>query len=409
MYKKFLAGALTAIMAFSLVACGSSDDKDKKSEQETVTTAEGATTGKYKASGDEMEVEYGVVKLADVKDVVVYEDDIKVTEESYKSQTDSILSQYTTQKTVKKGKVKKDSSVVVDYSGQIEVDGKKVTFDKGTAQDQTINVGTDTSNYIDGFVSCLVGRKVGDKFTKKLKFPEDYANTTKIDDKDVKLAGKDVWFTFTIKSLQKSQTPKLDDNFVKEHFGAYGVKTVDEFHDYAFKQMRISNVINGSWADYVASCEAVSYSSDVKKEQIEKYNENYEQQLSSSYGATLDQYLEACSMSKEQWDEQVESSVLSDMKTRMVVEALAERAGIEMNDKVYKAEAATMAEAMTSTVEDLEKNYGKEEVEYAILYQKVQEYFADNVTVKKGSQPTTEAPTETTSKAAAETTTKADK
>ena len=185
MYKKFLAGALTAIMAFSLVACGSSDDKDKKSEQETVTTGEDATTGKYTASDDEIEVKYGVIKLVDVKDVTVYEDNIKVTEDAYKSQTESILSQSSTQKTVKKGKVKKDSSVVVDYSGQIEVDGKKVTFDGGTAEDQTINVGTDSANYIDGFVSCLIGKKVGAKFTEKLKFPDDYSNTTKVDDKDV--------------------------------------------------------------------------------------------------------------------------------------------------------------------------------------------------------------------------------
>ena len=48
---------------------------------------------------------------------------------------------------------------------------------------------------------------------------------------------------------------------------------------------------------------------------------------------------------------------------------------------------------MTQKVSDLEKQYGKEEVEYAILYQKVQEYFANNVTVKEGSAPTTEAPT----------------
>ncbi len=408
MYKKFLAGALTAIMAFSLVACGSSDDKDKKSEQETVTTGEDATTGKYTASDDEIEVKYGVIKLVDVKDVTVYEDNIKVTEDAYKSQTESILSQSSTQKTVKKGKVKKDSSVVVDYSGQIEVDGKKVTFDGGTAEDQTINVGTDSANYIDGFVSCLIGKKVGAKFTEKLKFPDDYSNTTKVDDKDVKLAGKDVWFTYTIKSLQKTVTPKLDDKFVKEHFGAYGVNTVDEFHDYAFKQMRISNIVNGSWSDYVASCEVISYSSDVKKEQIEKYNKNYEQQIASSYGATLDQYLEACSMSQEEWDQQVEDSVLSDMKTRMVVEALAKTGGIELTDKVYNAEAATMAEAMTATVKDLETNYGKDEVEYAILFQKVQEYFSENVTVKKGAEPTTEAPTEATTKAA-ETTKKAEK
>ncbi len=403
MYKKILAGALTVTMAFGLVACGSKDDK--KAQQETVTLAENATTGPYTAAKEETEVDFGIVRLAKIEDVTVYEDDIKVTKSAYKDAVSNIASQYATTDTVEKGEVKKDSTVVVDYEGKIEVDGKKVAFDGGTAQDTTINIGTDEGNYIDGFVSCLVGKKVGDKFTEKLKFPKSYDHTTKINDKEIKLAGQTVWFTYTVKSLQVTKTPEFDDAFAKEHFGAYGVKDVASFKDYAYKQMRISNVVNSGWQDYVNSCVIVSYNSEAKKEQIEKYTKQYEEQLKQNYQCSLKDYLEACSMSQKDWDKQVEESVLSDMKNRMIIQAMAKVYKLELDDKTYKKEAATMAEGMTAKVKDLEDQYGKEEVEYAIIYQKVQEYFANNVTVKEGSAPTTEAPTTeaTETKEAAET------
>ncbi|MCR5703021.1 MAG: FKBP-type peptidyl-prolyl cis-trans isomerase [Eubacterium sp.] len=392
MYKKFLAGVLTVSMAFCLAACGGSDTK-KEAKLETVKVSENESTGPYKAADEKIAVDMGEVKLANVKDVIVYEDDVKVTKQAYKDTVKNILSQNATTKTVEKGEVKKDSVVVVDYEGKIEVDGKKVAFDGGTAQDANINMATDEGQYIEGFVSCLKGKKVGDKFTEKLKFPKSYDKTTKINNKDVKLAGQTVWFTFTVKSLQVTETPELDDKFVTKNFGAYGVKTVDAFKDYAYKQMRISNVVNSGWQDYISSCEVVAYNSEKKAEQIKKYNEQYEQQLKTNYQCSLKDYLEACSMSQKDWDKQVEESVLSDMKNRMIIQAVAKAYKLELTDEVYKKEASTMAESMTQKVSDLEKQYGKEEVEYAILYQKVQEYFANNVTVKEGSAPTTEAPT----------------
>ena len=45
------------------------------------------------------------------------------------------------------------------------------------------------------------------------------------------------------------------------------------------------------------------------------------------------------------------------------------------------------------SVKELESTYGKTEVEYAVITQRVQKYIAENVTVKEGSEPTTAAET----------------
>ena len=188
--------------------------------------------------------------------------DVKVTDDSYKSQVDYILEQSATYKDTKSAKISSVDKVKVDYTGQIKYKGKKVTFEGGTASDQEIDLGNNSSGYIDGFTKALEGQhKVGDKFTKKLKFPDTYKNNTKIDGKEVKLAGKTVWFTFTIKSISTKSVPKLTDKFVKEKFGAYGVTDVKSFEKYAREQMRISNIMNKVWSNFVASCEVVSYSS----------------------------------------------------------------------------------------------------------------------------------------------------
>lgn len=394
MFKKVLAVGFSAVLALSLVACGGSKDNKSKSSKETTKASESEAATVYSVKDEKIKVGSGVIKLADYSQLTVYEDDVKVTDDSYKSQVDYILEQSATYKDTKSAKISSVDKVKVDYSGQIKYKGKKVTFEGGTASDQEIDLGNNSSGYIDGFTKALEGQhKVGDKFTKKLKFPDTYKNNTKIDGKEVKLAGKTVWFTFTIKSISTKSVPKLTDKFVKEKFGAYGVTDVKSFEKYAREQMRTSNIMNKVWSKFVASCEVVSYSSTEKESLKKVADANYESQLQSQYGVDLDSYLEAASMSKEDWDNNIMSQVESSLKTKMVYQALAKKADLVPSDSDYNKEAETLAQQNSLSVKELESTYGKTEVEYAVITQRVQKYIAENVTVKEGSEPTTAAET----------------
>lgn len=394
MFKKVLAVGFSAVLALSLVACGGSKDNKSKSSKETTTASESEAATVYSVKDEKIKVDSGVIKLADYSQLTVYEDDVKVTDDSYKSQVDYILEQSATYKDTKSAKISSVDKVKVDYTGQIKYKGKKVTFEGGTASDQEIDLGNNSSGYIEGFTKALEGQhKVGDKFTKKLKFPDTYTNNTKIDGKEVKLAGKTVWFTFTIKSISTKSVPKLTDKFVKEKFGAYGVTDVKSFEKYAREQMRTSNIMNKVWSSFVASCEVVSYSSTEKESLKKVADANYESQLQSQYGVDLDSYLEAASMSKEDWDNNIMSQVESSLKTKMVYQALAKKADLVPSDSDYNKEAETLAQQNSLSVKELESTYGKKEVEYAVITQRVQKYIAENVTVKEGSEPTTAAET----------------
>lgn len=375
MFKRALAVVLSTSMALALIGCGS-----------TAKTSSGE------------------VKLKEYKGLVVYEDDVKVSDADYQSTVDYLLSQSKTTETVKKGKVKSDSAVLVDYTGKIEVDGKKVAFEGGTGTDQTITLGTDDSSYIEGFVSALKGHKVGDEFTKKLQFPETYGRSTEIDGKSIDLSGKDVWFTFTIKGLQKEVTPELTDEWAKEKYGANGVTDVKSFEKYVKDQMYMSNVMSKVWTTFVESCEVVSYNDEEKESLVSVYTTNFTAQLQSSYGIDLATYLEACTMSQADWDKQVNDTVESTLKEKMVVNAIAEKEKLVPSGDEYKKEAETFAEQNSVSVAELESQYGKEEVEYAVIYQRVQKFIVDNVEVKKGSEPTTVAETTVAETTVAETT-----
>lgn len=383
MFKKILTLGLSAVMAMSLVACGGEGSDTTKTAQ-------------------------GEIKLGDYKEAfVVYEDDLNSYVDSSYAQAESyLLSMCSTTKTLKKGKVKEDSTVVVDYSGEIEVDGKKVAFEGGTASDQTINIATDAANYIDGFVSCLVGHKVGDEFTEKLQFPESYTNTTKVDDKDVSLAGKDVWFTYTIKNLSVTETPeKLTDQLVKDNAATTGlpaeVTDVASFESYMRETYEKNFIVNEVLETLLGTCEVVSYDEEEESKQYDTLKANIE----SQYGIDFASYLEACQMTEEEWMESEDTikNVQDSLKAKMIIMAIADKEGLLVEGDEYKKEAESIAEQMSSTVEDLESQYGKTEVEYAIVTTKVQDFIAENVTKKEGTEPTTEAPEATTVAAAEET------
>lgn len=374
MFKKILTLILSAAMALSLVACG---------EESSTKTSQGE------------------IKLGDYKEAfVVYEEDMKSFVDSYYMQAENyMLSMCSTTKTLKKGKVKKDSTVVVDYSGEIEVDGKKVAFEGGTASDASINVGTDASNYIDGFVSCLVGHKVGDKFTEKLQFPDSYTNTTKVEGKDVKLAGKDVWFTYTIKNLTVTETPeKLTDKLVKDNAATMGlpaqVTDIKSFESYMRETYEKNFIVNKVLEKLLDTCEVVSYDKEEESKQFEIAKRNIE----SQYNIDFASYLEACQMTEKEWREKEETikSVKDSLKAKMIIMAIAEKEGLLVDDEAYKKEAESIGEQMSVSVEELESQYGKSEVEYAIVTQKVQDFIAENVTKKEGTEPTTAAPETTT-------------
>ena len=109
---------------------------------------------------------------------------------------------------------KNGDEVVIDFVGK----KGDVAFDGGTATDYALELGS--SSFIPGFEEGLVGLKAGDKKDLKLKFPANYHVAD--------LAGADVVFETTIKTVQEKQLPKLDDDFAAKAGAGEEVKTLKD-------------------------------------------------------------------------------------------------------------------------------------------------------------------------------------
>ena len=95
----------------------------------------------------------------------------------------------------------RDDRVIIDFIGTL--DGE--AFEGGSAQDVPIVLGTGT--LIGDFEDQLVGASAGDTRAVKVTFPADYPRDT--------LAGKAAEFAVTVKEVQASVLPELNEDFAK--------------------------------------------------------------------------------------------------------------------------------------------------------------------------------------------------
>jgi trigger factor len=304
------------------------------------------------------------------------------------------MSNFATEEQKTSGKVAEGDSINIDYVGT--VDGE--AFDGGTAEDQTITVGS--SGYIEGFDDGLVGVKVGDTVELNLTFPDTYSN-------DESLAGKDCVFTVTVNYKTVTVTPDLTDDFVAENFTVYGnSQTVDEFYAFVENKLRLSQITDAIWSDYVELCE-VEYDEDEVQSLVDEMNSYYESQYESAYSVDLDTYLSAVGYERDDWDAEMTSQAQENIKEKMVVNKIAEVEDL-VTDEAYEEQGLIYCASYgCDTVDELEETYGEEDVRYVITYSIVTEWLADQVEIIEGERPT-EAETDTETVADTEDSTEAE-
>lgn len=367
MKKRILTIAMSACLVMTaMVGCSNEDEMD--------------------ISGD------GEITLGDYSALEVYEDEVVVTDEDWESTLSSMLSSAATTEQVTEGTVEEGDSINIDYVGSVN-DGFE--FDGGTAEAQDIILGS--SGYIDGFDDGLIGAEIGSTVELNLTFPDDYTSTSYDENGDeLVLAGMDVTFVVTINYRTDTITPEFTDDFVVDNYGFYGYTTTEDFEEFVREQMYISNVISIVWDDFAESCTVDSYDESEVESYVTYIEEQYESQYESYYGVDIDTYLAAAGVDRDEWDESNRSSAEEAIKEKMIYIAIAEEQNLVPTQDEYEEEAQLYVDANGyDTLEDLEEAYTKDEVVYAVITTRVQEYLADNVVVLEGERPTEETTEET--------------
>ena len=161
------------------------------------------------------------VEIADLSEVSVKRPETEITDQDLENMVERLREQRTEFVDVDRA-VEGDDKVCVDFSGTL--DGEAVEGASGDDMEFVVGKG----QMIEDFDNGVIGLSVGESRTFEATFPDDY--------RAEELKSKTVEFNVTVKSLQASQVPELDDEFYKE----FGVEEggVDAFHDEVRSNMR---------------------------------------------------------------------------------------------------------------------------------------------------------------------------
>ena len=378
MKNRLLAVLLIATMAFSFTACG-----DKKEEStETKTEQKKEDTAKETKA-----IEYDVTKLVTLGDYkgleITLNGDYEYTDKGFDEYVSNAISEagiYVEDSSEKE--IKEDSIVNVDYVGS--QDG--VAFDGGSAEDQLIDIGNNSSTtgsgYIEGFTAGLVGHKVGEEVAYEVTFPDNYGNTD--------LAGKTVVFTFQVNYIAKAIDSKkaLTNDIVSDKFG---YDTVDAYID-ALKDKYKASLENNLKTDkQTAVLNAVLNNSkvsevpeDLLQARVDMYLNVYDMQY-KSYGTTAKEYFEKMGQDYDAYVENMKKSIKESTETELVLEAIAKAENIEADESGYKefiqgvlSSSGATDEASFYEVYNVDGYTGERYFKEAYLTQKALDFCIDN-------------------------------
>lgn len=286
------------------------------------------------------------VTLGAYKEVAVDKIDISVTEEEIDAAIDKERERNARTISVEDRAVQDGDMIVLDYEGF--VDGE--AFEGGKDENYPLTIGSDT--FIPGFEEQLIGAEINKKTEVNVTFPEDYHAA--------ELAGKPALFQCVVREIKEKELPELDDEFASE---------VSEFDTLAeYREDVKKNLISkkeeeakiekeGRVVDAIIADAQMDIPEAMLTTQQRQMVDNFAQQIRMQ-GITIDQYFQFTGLTKEALLEQMKPQAEQQIKSRLVLEAVAKAENLEASEEEYTDEIKKMAETYQMTEEKMTEMIG---------------------------------------------------
>ena len=272
------------------------------------------------------------VKLGKYKGVKVEAAEVTVTDEEVDAKIEKERENNARTIEVTDRPVKDGDMTVLDFEGF--VDG--VAFDGGKGENYPLTIGSGA--FIPGFEEQLVGAEIGKEVEVNVTFPEDYQAE--------ELKGKAAVFKCTIKEIKEKELPALDDEFASE---VSEFDTLEEYKKDVKETLTIEKEKAAREAKEAAVIDAIIADSDMdipeamvttqQKQMIDEFAQRMQMQ-----GLSMEQYFQFTGATLDKMMEQVKPQAETRIKSRLVLEAVAVKEGIEATEEDYEEEIKTMAE-----------------------------------------------------------------
>ena len=328
-----------------------------------------ALTALCGCSANTAKVTLGTYKGIEIEKSAYYQE---LTEELIEEEINNTLQYFASSQEVDRP-IEEGDTAVIDFVGKL--DG--VAFENGSATDQELVIGS--NRFIAGFEEGLIGAKAGDFLELALTFPEDYHEAS--------LAGQDVVFEVTVKSVKENVLPEFDDAFAKENLGVENAQEYRDFIKSYYEQSNVALKADAAWKVVKENCKIERY----PQKEIDNYiaeAKAYYAQLAEEAEQDLQTYLsENYSISMEEYEEQLQELAYDEIGTELIVEQIARRENLDITEEEYGAYVQTLLEEWGyASNEEFAEDYGcsfeeyftEEELKKDLLLTKVQQFVADH-------------------------------
>lgn len=241
--------------------------------------------------------------------------------------------------------------VTIDFVGS--VDG--VEFEGGKGENYDLELGSNT--FIPGFEDQLIGKKLGEDVDVNVSFPEEYHAPD--------LAGKPALFKVKIKEIKARELPELNDDFASE---VSEFETMEEYRksirerlEKAAEEKVKTETENAVIEKTVEACE-VEVPEAMINEQAERMLQDFAQRLQYQ-GMDINTYMQYTGGTVESFKESMKPQAEKQLKTTLVLEAIAKAENIEITDEEVGDKIAEMAKQYNMEADKLRELMQESDIE----------------------------------------------
>lgn len=329
------------------------------------------------------------VKLGEYKGLEYYKTEAEVDESAIDAELNRTREMNSRRVPVEDRPAQDGDIVNIDFEGF--VDGE--AFEGGKAEGHSLTLGSGA--FIPGFEKQIEGHNPGDEFDVNVTFPEDYQAEN--------LKGKAAVFRCRLNDIKVKELPDLDDEFASE---VSEFDTLQEYKDDIRKNMEEERREEAKRAGENqliekavenAEMEIPAPMVDLEAEQVAQ---NFRMRMESQ-GINMDQYFQFTGMTADKFMEDAKATAEKNIKSRLVLEAVAAAEGIEVTDEDLEDSIRKMAESYQMEYEQLNKVIGDDErknMRLDVLLSKAADFMYDNGTAidKPEEAPAQEEPAQET-------------
>ena len=239
--------------------------------------------------------------------------------------------------------VQNGDQTTIDFEGFM--DG--VAFEGGKGEDYPLTIGSNA--FIPGFEEQLVGAEIGKEVEVNVTFPENYHSED--------LAGKPAVFKVTVKDIKEKELPELDDEFASE---VSEFETLAEYKEDVKKKLEERKAANAKSIKENAAVDAAiaNASMEIPDAMLETQAQNLVDEFAAGMrrqGLSMEQYLQYSGNTEDSMIEQMKPRALKQIKTRLVLEAVAKAENIQISEEDTEAELKKMAENYKMELDEIKK------------------------------------------------------